>query len=132
MQRYQLGMEEIARLQNELEEKVNQLEKIIRRAGLITSALTDYTTVVTAPSQSDEKINKIDEDDYILKNLNAIDLRSFGLIPELLGRFPIITYLEKLTKETMIKIMTEPKNSIANQFIELFKMLNELIKILLN
>ena len=60
MQRYQLGMEEIARLQNELEEKVNQLEKIIRRAGLITSALTDYTTVVTAPSQSDEKINKID------------------------------------------------------------------------
>lgn len=60
MQRYQLGMEEIARLQNELETKVNQLEKIIRRAGLITSALTDYTTVVTAPVQSGEVINKID------------------------------------------------------------------------
>lgn len=60
MQRYQLGMEEIARLQNEFEERVNQLEKIIRRAGLIASTLTDYTTVVTAPSQSDEKINKID------------------------------------------------------------------------
>lgn len=60
MQRYQLGMEEIARLQNELEMKVNQLEKIIRRAALITSTLTDYTTVVTAPAQSGEKINKID------------------------------------------------------------------------
>ena len=71
---------------------------------------------------SSEKINKVGEDDYVLTNLNAIDLRSFGLIPELLGRFPIITYLEKLTKETMIRIMTEPKNSITNQFVELFKM----------
>ncbi len=54
--------------------------------------------------------------------MNAIDLRKFGLIPELLGRFPIITYLDKLTKETMIRIMKEPKNSIVNQFVELFKM----------
>ncbi|WP_370898555.1 ATP-dependent Clp protease ATP-binding subunit ClpX [Chryseobacterium gossypii] len=71
---------------------------------------------------SSEKINKVDEDEYILTNINAIDLRSFGLIPELLGRFPIITYLDKLTKETMVRIMKEPKNSIVNQFVELFKM----------
>ncbi|WP_439480605.1 ATP-dependent Clp protease ATP-binding subunit ClpX [Chryseobacterium aquaticum] len=71
---------------------------------------------------SSEKINKVGDDDDILTNINAIDLRSFGLIPELLGRFPIITYLEKLTKETMVRIMTEPKNSITNQFVELFKM----------
>ncbi|KMQ68025.1 ATPase AAA [Chryseobacterium sp. FH2] len=71
---------------------------------------------------SSEKINKTDEEEYILTNINAIDLRSFGLIPELLGRFPIITYLDKLTKETMIRIMKEPKNSIVNQFVELFKM----------
>ncbi len=71
---------------------------------------------------SSEKINKIDENEYVLRNINAIDLRSFGLIPELLGRFPIITYLEKLTKETMVRIMKEPKNSIVNQFVELFKM----------
>ena len=71
---------------------------------------------------SSEKLNKQQEEDYILSQLNAIDLRKFGLIPELLGRFPIITYLDKLTKETMIKIMKEPKNSIVNQFIELFKM----------
>lgn len=69
-----------------------------------------------------EKINNVGEDEYVLKNINAIDLRSFGLIPELLGRFPIITYLEKLTKETMVRIMKEPKNSIINQFVELFKM----------
>lgn len=71
---------------------------------------------------SAEKINKVDEDEYILRSINAIDLRTFGLIPELLGRFPIITYLEKLNKETMIQIMKEPKNSIVNQFVELFKM----------
>ncbi|MDR2237180.1 MAG: ATP-dependent Clp protease ATP-binding subunit ClpX [Chryseobacterium sp.] len=71
---------------------------------------------------SSEKINKVDEDEYVLTNINAIDLRSFGLIPELLGRFPIITYLDKLTKETMVRIMKEPKNSIINQFVELFKM----------
>lgn len=71
---------------------------------------------------SAEKISNVGEDEYVLKNINAIDLRSFGLIPELLGRFPIITYLEKLTKETMVRIMKEPKNSIINQFVELFKM----------
>lgn len=71
---------------------------------------------------SAEKINKTEEDEYILSHLNAIDLRSFGLIPELLGRFPIITYLDKLTKDAMVRIMTEPKNSIINQYTELFKM----------
>lgn len=71
---------------------------------------------------SAEKINKVDEEEDVLNQINATDLRSFGLIPELLGRFPIITYLDKLTKETMVRIMKEPKNSIINQFVELFKM----------
>lgn len=71
---------------------------------------------------SAEKLNKAEDEDYILSQINAIDLRKFGLIPELLGRFPIVTYLDKLTKDTMIRIMKEPKNSIINQFIELFKM----------
>lgn len=73
---------------------------------------------------STDKINKTDEEDYILSQINAVDLKSFGLIPELLGRFPIITYLDKLTKETLVRIMKEPKNSIINQFTELFKMDN--------
>lgn len=71
---------------------------------------------------SAEKLQKNDENEDLLNYINAIDLRKFGLIPELLGRFPIITYLNKLTKETMISIMKEPKNSIVNQFVELFKM----------
>ena len=71
---------------------------------------------------SSEKINKVGEEEDILNQINATDLRSFGLIPELLGRFPIITYLDKLTRETMVRIMKEPKNSIINQFVELFKM----------
>ncbi|QFG52423.1 ATP-dependent Clp protease ATP-binding subunit ClpX [Chryseobacterium sp.] len=71
---------------------------------------------------SAEKLNSTAEGSYILSQINAIDLRKFGLIPELLGRFPIVTHLDALTKETMIRIMTEPKNSIVNQFVELFKM----------
>lgn len=66
--------------------------------------------------------SKTEDEAYILSQINATDLRSFGLIPELLGRFPIITHLEKLTEETMIRIMQEPKNSIVNQFKELFRM----------
>ena len=71
---------------------------------------------------SKEKLENVESEDEILRQLNAIDLKKFGLIPELLGRFPIVTYLDKLTKETLVRIMKEPKNSIINQFVELFKM----------
>lgn len=71
---------------------------------------------------SKEKLDKVEDETDILHHITAIDLRKFGLIPELLGRFPVITYLDRLTKETMIRIMKEPKNSIVNQFKELFKM----------
>lgn len=71
---------------------------------------------------SREKLDKVEAEEDLLQYINAVDLRKFGLIPELLGRFPVITHLDKLTKETMIRIMKEPKNSIINQFKELFKM----------
>ncbi len=71
---------------------------------------------------SAEKLSKEREDEYVLSQMTAIDLRRFGLIPELLGRFPILTNLDKLTKETMIRIMKEPKSSIVSQYVELFKM----------
>ncbi|MCB9202720.1 MAG: ATP-dependent Clp protease ATP-binding subunit ClpX [Flavobacteriales bacterium] len=64
---------------------------------------------------------KIDEED-LLSNINAVDLRNFGLIPELLGRFPVITHLNKLDKEAMIRILTEPKNAIIKQYTELFRL----------
>ena len=71
---------------------------------------------------SSEKTNKVEDDSYILDKLDATDLRNFGLIPELLGRFPIVTHLDKLDAATMLRILSEPKNSIINQFIELFRL----------
>ena len=71
---------------------------------------------------SSEKTNKVEDDSYILDKLDATDLRNFGLIPELLGRFPIVTHLDKLDEATMLRILSEPKNSIINQFIELFRL----------
>lgn len=60
MGRYKIGIEAVEQLQNVLETRVSQLEKVIRYAGAIASKLTDYTTVVTAPKQQDFEINKID------------------------------------------------------------------------
>ena len=71
---------------------------------------------------SSEKTNKVEDDSYILDKLDATDLRNFGLIPELLVRFPIVTHLDKLDEATMLRILSEPKNSIINQFIELFRL----------
>ena len=50
------------------------------------------------------------------------DLKSFGLIPELIGRMPVLTYLEPLDRDALRRILTEPKNSIIKQYIELFKL----------
>ena len=69
-----------------------------------------------------DKTEKQEDEAYILDKLDATDLRSFGLIPELLGRFPIIAHLDKLDEATMLRILKEPKNSIINQFIELFRL----------
>ena len=55
----------------------------------------------------------------ILKQVTSQDLRSFGLIPELIGRFPVITYTNPLTEEDLIKIISEPKNAILKQFKKL-------------
>ena len=69
-----------------------------------------------------DKTEKQEDEAYILDKLDATDLRSFVLIPELLGRFPIIAHLDKLDEATMLRILKEPKNSIINQFIELFRL----------
>lgn len=50
------------------------------------------------------------------------DLKSFGLIPELVGRLPVITYLNPLNSETLFRILTEPKNAIIKQYIKLFEL----------
>jgi ATP-dependent Clp protease ATP-binding subunit ClpX (EC 3.4.21.92) len=58
----------------------------------------------------------------LLKYITPTDLKSFGLIPEIIGRLPILTYLNPLDRETLRNILTEPKNSIVKQYIKLFKM----------
>ena len=58
----------------------------------------------------------------ILKYINQEDLENYGLIPELIGRVPIITYLNPLTKEDFKRILTEPKNAIIKQYKRLFEL----------
>lgn len=58
----------------------------------------------------------------LLQYIAPQDLKSFGLIPEIIGRLPILTYLEPLDRAALRKILTEPKNSIIKQYIKLFKM----------
>lgn len=58
----------------------------------------------------------------MLQYIAPQDLKSFGLIPEIIGRLPILTYLEPLDKAALRKILTEPKNSIVKQYHKLFKM----------
>ncbi len=65
---------------------------------------------------------KQNEDENVLKDVIHHDLVKYGLIPELVGRLPIITTLTPMTEEMLERIMTEPKNSIINQYKELFKM----------
>ncbi|MDP4284840.1 MAG: ATP-dependent Clp protease ATP-binding subunit ClpX [Bacteroidota bacterium] len=70
-------------------------------------------------------VNK-DLQEYQRKNLlqfvNAQDLKSFGLIPELLGRLPVVTYLNPLDASTLRSILTEPKNSLIKQYKKLFEL----------
>ena len=56
----------------------------------------------------------------LLQFVNAVDLKTFGLIPELLGRLPVITYLNPLDAPTLRNILTEPKNALIKQFTRLF------------
>ncbi len=70
-------------------------------------------------------VNK-EEQEMMKKNLlqfvNAQDLKGFGLIPELLGRLPVVTYLNPLDAETLRAILTEPKNSLVKQYTKLFEL----------
>jgi len=66
-------------------------------------------------------VAKIDKAN-LMKYIVPQDLKSFGLIPELIGRLPVLTYLNPLDREALEKILTEPKNSIVRQYVKLFEM----------
>ena len=61
-------------------------------------------------------------DENLLQYVSPTDLRSFGLIPELIGRFPVLTYLDPLDRESLRRILTEPKNALVKQYVKLFEM----------
>ena len=60
----------------------------------------------------------------IISNIIPNDLKEFGLIPEILGRLPILTYMLELDSKTLRKILTDPKNALTKQYIKLFEMDN--------
>jgi len=68
-------------------------------------------------------VDKLDKDN-LLKYVSPQDVRSFGLIPEIVGRLPVVTYMQPLTKETLIRILQEPKNALSKQYHKLFEMDN--------
>jgi ATP-dependent Clp protease ATP-binding subunit ClpX len=75
-------------------------------------------TVGYSASKETRKINK----DNLLQYVAPQDLKSFGLIPEIIGRLPILTYLNPLDRDALRRIMVEPKNSITKQYVKLFDM----------
>ncbi|NDF60491.1 MAG: ATP-dependent Clp protease ATP-binding subunit ClpX, partial [Crocinitomicaceae bacterium] len=86
------------------------IEKIIsRRINRQTIGFSSNETV------------RVDGDNF-LKYINPTDIKSFGLIPELIGRFPALTYLEPLDAKSLKRILTEPKNALVKQYVRLFEM----------
>ena len=63
-------------------------------------------------------------EDNILKYINPKDLKEFGLIPEIIGRLPVVTYMNPLNKSALLSILTEPKNALIKQYVKLFEMDN--------
>ncbi|MCB0477306.1 MAG: ATP-dependent Clp protease ATP-binding subunit ClpX [Crocinitomicaceae bacterium] len=70
---------------------------------------------------SSAELERVD-DDNLLKYIIPTDLKDFGLIPELIGRFPVLTYLNPLDEKSLRRILTEPKNSLIKQYVKLFEL----------
>lgn len=75
----------------------------------------------TVGYNSVQNVRKIDKGD-LMQYILPQDLKSFGLIPEIIGRLPVLTYLNPLDREALARILSEPKNSIVKQYVKLFEM----------
>ena len=71
---------------------------------------------------SDLSKNNVSKDENVLQNVVQHDLVKYGLIPELIGRIPVVSVLKNLDKEAIVKIITEPKNAIEKQYVKLFEL----------
>ena len=86
-----------------------QLEKIIK------NRLTKQSSIGFASQLRDE----FDDDENILQKVTTEDLREFGMIPEFLGRLPVVFALQAMTEEMLAKVLTQPKNAIIKQYQKL-------------
>ena len=76
------------------------------------------TQVIGYGTDARQKVDK----DNLLQYVEAQDLRKYGLIPEIIGRLPVITYLDQLDRKSLKRILTEPKNAILRQYEKLFEL----------
>ena len=76
------------------------------------------TQVIGFGASNKQKIDK----ENLLRYVEAQDLRSYGLIPEIIGRLPVITYLDHLDREALKRILTEPKNALMRQYEKMFEL----------
>jgi len=81
-------------------------------------ALRKNTQIIGFGAEEKQRIDK----DNLLEYVDAMDLRAYGLIPEIVGRLPVITYLDQLDRESLKRILTEPKNALLRQYQKLFEM----------
>ena len=81
-------------------------------------ALRKNTQVIGFGSETKKRIEK----DNLIKYVEARDLRSYGLIPEIIGRLPVVTYLDQLDRDSLKRILTEPKNALVRQYEYLFSL----------
>ena len=86
------------------------IQKMIARR--VKSSAVGYS------ASKEQRVN----DENLLQYVSPTDLRSYGLIPELIGRFPVLTYLDPLDRESLRRILTEPKNALIKQYVKLFDM----------
>ena len=70
---------------------------------------------------TNKELKKVDPEN-ILQYITPRDIKSFGLIPEIIGRLPVLTYMNPLDKETLSTILTTPKNALVKQYVQLFQM----------
>jgi ATP-dependent Clp protease ATP-binding subunit ClpX len=76
------------------------------------------TQVIGFGAQDKQKVDK----ENLLQYVEAQDLRAYGLIPEIIGRLPVITYLDHLDREALKRILTEPKNALMRQYERMFEL----------
>jgi ATP-dependent Clp protease ATP-binding subunit ClpX len=86
---------------------------------IISRRIQTHSIGFTVNKEKEEENKK-----HILRYINSQDLKAFGLIPELLGRLPVVTYLNTLDTEALKQILTEPKNALLRQYKKLFKVEN--------